>query len=167
MQSANGWSVIQSDETRKWVVPDTGRHLVLRAGPAGFILTHLALWFHETIEPLDEGTWDDWGYALRPIRGKTSGYSNHASGTAVDLNAQSHPLGVRNTYRDDQAWRIRARLKVFYGEAIRWGGDYSSRADEMHFELHREPAAILALAHRVRNSPRGQRVRNDNPGNAR
>lgn len=167
MHSANGWKILSQRDTRKWVVPDTDRHLILAPGAAGFLLTHLALWFHETIELLDEGTWDDWGWAPRKIRGRTDVWSNHASGTAVDLNAVSHPMGVRNTYRDDQAWRIRARLGVFYDGAIAWGGDWKNTADEMHFELAGSSARVLALAHRLRHSPRGLRVAGANVRNAR
>jgi hypothetical protein len=167
MQSQNGWRVLQSGEVRKWVIPDTGRHLLLAPGAPGFLLSHLALWFHEAVEPLAVDAWDDWGYAYRPIRGQSQGFSNHASGTAMDLNAQKHPLGSRNTFTERQAFLIRARLRVLYDDTIRWGGDYQNRADEMHFELVAGEPTILALAHRLRNSPRGRRVRDDNPGNAR
>lgn len=167
MHSQNGWKVLEPGHTRKWVVPDTDRHLILAPGAAGFLLCHLALWFHEAVEPLDGGSWDDWGYARRTIRGNSLAWSNHASGTAIDLNAQSHPLGARRTFNGLQESRIRARLDVFYESSIRWGGDYKTRADEMHFELVAGPATVLALSHRLRNSPRGQRVVTHNPGNAR
>jgi hypothetical protein len=162
MLSQNGWRVLQSGETRQWVIPGTGSWLRLHPGDAGFVLAHFALWHHDQIEHLDEGPWDDWGYALRPVRGQTSGYSNHASGTAMDLNAQDHPLGVRNTYRSDQQMRIRNRLRGRYAGCIRWGGDYQNRADEMHYEIDAGESAIRALAARLRNSHRGRRVWHDN-----
>lgn len=164
MRSQNGWPVLTTGETRQWIVPEANRVLRAHPGPAGFVLAHLALWFHETIEPIDGGTVDDWGYAYRVIRGSTTTWSNHASGTAIDLNAQSHPLGVRNTFNGGQAHRIRARLAGRYEDAIRWGGDYSTRPDEMHFEINRDAAGVLALSHRLGNSSRGRRVRRANPG---
>lgn len=100
--SQNGWKALDSTQSgplprlRKWVIPGTGRHLVLRDGSAGFVLIHFALWWHEKVEPLDGGVWDEWGWAARPIRGGTT-TSNHASGTAMDLNATSIPLVSRST----------------------------------------------------------------------
>jgi len=164
MHSQNGWVVLNSEQTHQWVIPGTGRWLRLSKGPAGFVLAHLALWFHKRIEPLDVDPWDDWGYAVRPIRGSSTVISNHASGTAIDLNATKHPLGVRNTFTIDQAAEIRKRLAGRYDGCIRWGGDYQIRADEMHFEIDAGPARILALADALDNSRGGQRVRFANGG---
>ena len=148
------------------MIPDTGRWLRLHPREAGLVLVHFALWYHEVIERLDPAPWDDWGHAVRPVRGQTTGYSNHASGTAIDLNATKHPLGVRNTHTKDQQSRIRARLEGRYAGVIRWGGDYVNRADEMHFEINSGQARVLALAHALRNSRRGQRVGLANGGTA-
>lgn len=162
MQSQNGWRVLNSDETRQWIIPGTGRWLRLHSGSAGFVLCHFALWFNDQVEKLGVDAWDDWGYAYRPIRGQSTGFSNHASGTAIDLNAQLHPLGVRNTFTAPQAERIRRRLERVYRDTIRWGGDYENRADEMHFEINAGEPAVLALANRLHGSPRGRRVKLDN-----
>ena len=162
MLSQNGWPVLQTGETYLWSIPDTSRRLRLSFGPSGFVLVHLALWFHEVIEPLDGSTLDDWGHAVRTVRGSTTVVSNHASGTAMDLNAQSHPLGVRNTFNGGQAHRIRERLAGRYEGTIRWGGDYQTRADEMHFEVNCQSSRILALARTLRDSSRGRRVLDTN-----
>ena len=147
----NGWPVIATSRTtgplprlRKWVVPGTGRTLSIRDGSAGFVLIHLALWFHENIERLGDGIWDEWGWAYRPVRGSSSGFSNHAGGVAVDLNATRHPLGQRGTFTKAQTTAIRAELGRYDG-AIRWGGDYVNRPDEMDFEIN----APLATVRRV------------------
>jgi hypothetical protein len=158
--SQNGWPVLSSGDTKKWTIPDTGRHLILAKGAAGFILVHFALWFHESVEELDDGQWDDWGWANRPIRGSTS-TSNHASGTAMDLNATKHPLGVQDTFTGEQERKIRKRLDLYDG-CIRWGGDYQYRADEMHFEIDATKAAVVKVAERLRDSPRGVRVHREN-----
>lgn len=147
--SQNGWPVLEHHQTFQWVIPHTGRHLVLAPGAPGFLLAHFASWFHHQVEQLDTGQWDEWGWASRPIRGSSSVTSNHASGTAIDLNAQAHPLGSRNTFTDEQSARIRSRLRGTYGDTIRWGGDYKSRADEMHFELVSAHASVLRVARRV------------------
>lgn len=147
--SQNAWPVLERDELRKWVVPRTGRHLLLEDGPAGFLLAHFASWFHDRIEPLGDGEWDDWGWSARKIRGSASTWSNHASGTAVDLNASDHPQGVRYTFGPVQRARILARLEHGYGGTIRWGGTYSGTPDEMHFEIVGTSRAVLLGARRV------------------
>jgi hypothetical protein len=169
MKSQNGWPVIESTTAttgprlRKWIIPGTGRHLYARDGSAGFLLALFALWFHEVIERLDGGIWDEWGWAFRPIRGGLE-TSNHASGTAVDLNATQHPLGARGTFRRlRDAARIRLRL-AFMRDVIRWGGDFTGRADEMHFEIDRPLARCENVAQRLTGTPRGRRILAANPG---
>lgn len=166
--SQNGWRTIAAAETRKWIIPGTGRHLVLNPSHAGFVLVCLALWFDEVIERLDLlGVWDEWGWADRDIRGSDQ-VSNHASGTAVDLNATRHPLGMptSSTFTPAQLRKIRRKLRFLFG-LIRWGGDYLGRPDAMHFEIHATPAQIRVLAFFLARTPRGRRVIKANPGYTR
>ena len=171
-KSQNGWVVLDADTTgphprlRKWIIPGTTRHLVLRDGSAGFLLVHLALWFDQRVEPLDhETTWDDWGHAVRNVRLSADVYSNHASGTAMDLNATQHPMGVATgrTFTPKQQADIRKRLK-FYDACIRWGGDYQNRPDAMHFEIDKLMGPVEARARALADSPRGKKVLDANPG---
>lgn len=120
----------------------------LASGDAGFLLTHFLAWFDKNIEDIEGGIFDDWGYAERPVRGGTD-LSNHASGTAADANAVDHPLAARNTFTAAQAAKIRQKLKEYDG-AIRWGGDYSGRKDEMHFEINASKARVAAVARKIR-----------------
>lgn len=161
--SQNGWPVLSSGSSllHKWVVPGTGRHFVLRNGSAGFLLMHLVLWYHEKVQSISGGVWDEWGYAFRSIRGQSSGYSNHASGTAIDVNATQYPLGLRRML-SWRALRIRARLALYQG-CIRWGGDYSGRKDEMHFEINRYLSTCERVAKRLMNTKRGKRILEANP----
>ena len=99
--SQNGYQVLLANNPtgplprlRRWQIGGTGRAVTLRDGSAGFLLAHVAHWFHANIEAIDTGILDDWGWAVRPVRGQTTGYSNHASGTAIDVNATRHPRGV-------------------------------------------------------------------------
>lgn len=157
-QCAHGWPVLEQDETVKWVVPGAGRHLVTAPGAAGFLLAHLASWVHDQIEPLDGGVWDEWGYAKRRIRGTSETWSCHASGTAVDLNAQAHPMGSRGTWTAEQRARINARLERVYGKTIEWGASWSSRPDEMHFQVVAGPRAAVLAARRVALRRRARRL---------
>jgi hypothetical protein len=171
--TVNGWPVLDSRTTgplprlRKWILPGTDRHFLLRDGSLGFILAHVILWFHETVERLDlaEDVWDEWGYAVRPVRGQTSGYSNHAGGVAADVNATRHPIGVdvARTFTAKQVALIRRRLRLYRG-LVTWGGAWS-RPDGMHFEISRSTlGAAERLARVLMLTPRGRRILAANPG---
>ncbi len=164
--SQNGWRVLPAGDgsLHKWIIPGTGRHLVLRDGAAGFLLVYFALWFHHKIERLNEGVWDEWGWAPRPIRGSTT-TSNHASGTAIDLNATRHPLGVATnaTFTKKQQRKIRRQLWMFFG-TLRWGGDYKRRPDAMHFEIDRAAGEVERLARILMKTPRGRKILRVNSG---
>ncbi|MBP6041782.1 M15 family metallopeptidase [Candidatus Saccharibacteria bacterium] len=100
----------------------------------GRLLNYFAIEFHMRVEELEYG--NCWGWApVKKISGPDSDYSNHGSGTAIDLNETRHKLGRSNTFTKKQVSEIRLILEEF-NQKIRWGGDYS-RPDEMHFEIHR------------------------------
>lgn len=165
--SQNGWPVLQADSSwlHRWVIPARNGSvtLTLRSGSAGFLLAHFLLWYAETVEPLKGKTADDWGYALRPIRGQTTGYSNHAAGCAADANSIKHPLGASGTFSPRQVKKIHARLSWMRG-VIRWGGDYEHRLDPMHFEIVQGLSVCERLARRLTLTPRGLRILRANPG---
>lgn len=166
--SQNGWPGIPHSDSpllHKWLVPGTHRYFLLRNGSAGFLLSHYSLWFHEEIERLDLGQWDDWGWAYRDIRGDDV-LSNHASGTAVDLNATRHPLGVpaHDTFTQVQITKISKRLAKTYKNALRSGIFYQNRPDGMHVELDVLLPAAEKLARKLIDSPRGVRILSANPG---
>lgn len=138
--SQNGWPASKDPDEIQIIskrVPGTGLKLRV-AAPVAPLLLAFARDFHKEIERINEGQLDDWGYAYRDIRGAST-LSNHASGTAIDLNATQHPLGAENTFTDEQARTIR-RLCRKYG--LRWGGDYRNRKDEMHFEIALNAAQV-------------------------
>jgi len=154
--SQNGYPVLTTaSSTKVWKIPGVADIKFARGAP-GFCLAHFVLWFHEQVESLNKVAWDDHGWSLRKIGG-TDEWSNHASGTAADANALEHPQGVRGTFTDDQVARIRSYLD-FVDEAIRWGGDYRTTVDEMHFEVNRDRETMHALAARLKTTPRGVRI---------
>jgi len=78
---------------------------------------------------------DDWGYANRDVRGFAGVKSYHAWGLAEDLDATEHPLGRRQTtFADNQAETAEVRT-VCRLLGLRWGFDYQTRPDPMHFEV--------------------------------
>jgi hypothetical protein len=135
--SQNGYPANNPALVSSRLVPGTTRKLAVRNGPAGDLLLWVAGQFDKLVEDIEQGILDDWGYAERPIRGSTTELSNHASGTAIDLNATSHPLAtdpVRNFTRAEID-TIHAILGRTQG-CVRWGGDYVGRKDGMHFEIN-------------------------------
>lgn len=163
--SQNGWPALErsSDKLHLWKVPGTNRHFLLRNGSAGFLLAHFILWYHEAIHRLDApgSVWDEWAWAWRPVRGQNSGLSNHASGTAVDLNATNYPLGTA-LMANWRRLKILVRIAWFRG-TIRWGGQYEGRKDQMHFEIDKPMGAVERRARRLMNTPRGRKILSANP----
>jgi len=180
-QTVNGWPVIfEADydgpgpHLRKWWMPEghgLTKHekwFILRDGAIGFVLMHFMLWFHETIERLDiNRIWDEWGWAVRPVRGQSTGYSNHAGGAAADGNATMHPRGVApsKTFSLLQIKRIRAWVATAkYMGVLTWGGDWRI-PDGMHAEISRVPYnRVKRVARRLAKTTRGKRILAANPG---
>ena len=149
--SQNGWkaSKVRAEiGIESFPVPGTKVKLACAKAVAP-LLVGFAAEFHELIEPIDEGTLDDWGYAYRDVRGSTTTLSNHSSGTAIDLNATQHPLGKAGTFPAEKVPMIRALAKKY---GLLWGGDYRNRKDEMHFEVTLTPAKAAALIKKLENT---------------
>jgi len=145
MPSQNGWPLSRHIVSRR--VPGSRRDLWLNASAAPMLL-YVARRFHDEVAAIDRGQLDDWGYA-RPTRIPGSRtYSNHGSGTAIDLNAAHYPWG-RRTMSAVHRRRVRAIVTATRG-AIRWGGDYHTTVDEMHFEVNVSPLALRAISDRMR-----------------
>lgn len=165
--SQNGWPALAADSPllHTWTIPGSSgtTKLRLRGGSAGFLLCHLALWFDSKVEDLVEPQLDDWGYAYRPVRGYETTLSNHSSGTAEDLNATDHPLGVEHSFTPAEERLIGKRLALYDG-CIRWGGLYRGRKDEMHFEIDRGLPTCERVARELMDTPRGIRLLEANPG---
>jgi hypothetical protein len=144
MKSQNGWPA-SKDQAELGIksYPVPGSEIKLRCAEAvAPLLIGFASEFHKLIEPIDDGGLDDWGYAFRMVRGSEDSLSNHSSGTAIDLNAKDHPLGAAGTFPAAKVPMIQALAKKY---GLRWGGDYKSRADEMHFEIDLSEAKVAAL----------------------
>lgn len=140
--SQNGWPAATSASSMvnfPWV---TGR---VRGGDVYVVLDYLARRFNAEVEGIE--AWQSWGWNYRAVRGATA-LSNHASGTAVDFNATRHVLGRRGTFSAAQVAAIRRILSSLDG-TVRWGGDYTSRPDEMHFEINASPARVASVARSV------------------
>lgn len=154
MPYINGFSVSSSPSrigVKSLYVPGTQIILPVRNEIAPLLLG-AAREFHRTVESLVRG-WC-WGYNFRPVTGGGS-YSFHAAGIAIDLNAPRHPYGKRNTFSAPDRARCRAIAKKY---GLRWGGDYSRTADDMHFEVIVSRPIALEMVRRLQTPTSGSPV---------
>ncbi len=147
--SQNGWPTYEEGTHSDLVaIPKiAGR---VRKGDVAWIFTDLVDRYDRSVEDIDVGK-DDWGFSPRPVRGFTAIMSNHASGTAIDINAVQHGIGLYGTFTAKQVKAIEALVKHYKG-AIRWGGSAEyTRKDEMHFEINVSPARLAQIVKELRS----------------
>lgn len=159
LTSQNGWTVLEDPPPIAELVPGILR-LRVRPGDVETVLGYVARRFHAEVERLDlvvteDPGFDDWGWNFRLVRDSTTNYSNHASATAIDLNATRHPRGVTGTYSSAQRAAVRRILAVLKDEptgdvVVRWGEDYTTTIDGMHFEINAGAAAVSRVADKIR-----------------
>lgn len=142
--SQNGWPVVSHAACDQR--PFLGVHF-----PNGILhgpVAAIALWqmrrYAATVEPIKAG--DCWGYDVKKIEGGES-YSNHASGTAWDINAPQHPMGTSPAHSFTPA-ELKACRAIESASAgvVRWGGSYIDRKDSMHWEINRARGITAAFA---------------------
>ena len=154
VNSYNGWEGIPntSDPRLTVIEPVPGRKFRLRKGDVATVFDWLIKRYDAEVEDIQAGQLDDWSYAYRAVRESTS-LSNHASGTAVDLNSLKHPWQT-TAESNMTAAQIRAceRLVADAGGVLRWLRGH----DPMHWEIQRmdrggSPAQVAALAAKIRS----------------
>jgi hypothetical protein len=77
-----------------------------------------------------------WGGSFVPrfIRGSQKTLSNHAFGSAFDINAASNPLGAQPALVG-QKGSVRELASIANEHGFYWGGHFQNRRDGMHFEV--------------------------------
>lgn len=78
-------------------------------------------------------TWNG-SYSPRLIRGSDSKLSNHAFGTAFDINVKWNMLGQRPALVGQEG-SVRKLVPIANQHGFYWGGHYRRRKDGMHFEI--------------------------------
>lgn len=144
--SQNGWSASPTLKLRPLVVNGIAFAPGIRDDDdVEYVFRHFVTEYAARVEPLkDPGCW---GFSFRADKNQASDLSNHASGTAIDLDAPEHPNGVP-TSRTFTAKQI-AAVHVILGEchgALRWGGDYTHTVDAMHVEVNVSPGRLKQIA---------------------
>lgn len=137
--SYNGWSASPDASLigieRFLIGRDTYVYLRKTAAP---VLVWMANYWDSHIEDIDTGQQDDWGWNYRETRGGGS-LSNHASGTALDINALRYPRGTNNmpAAKQRQVMDLCALVNRAAGKTlVLWGGLWSGEyKDQMHLEL--------------------------------
>jgi hypothetical protein len=143
--SQNGWPVgldRASIDVHNYQVPGTKRYFAVNSHVAP-ILIAFAAEYHKLVQPIDSGIFDDWGYNAAVIP-NTKVYSNHASGTAIDINATCHPWKTEASanFTSMQIAAVHALVKKY---SLRWGADYlHGFTDPMHFEITRSQSAVAS-----------------------
>jgi hypothetical protein len=150
--SYNGWPIGTPGSAigvASYLVPGTSIQLLVKSGDVATVMTYVAGRFNAEVERL--GADEVGGYDYRRNVNNPSVWSNHASGTAMDLNWVLHPNGAKGTFTAPQVAAIR-RILATCGDVIYWGGDYSGTTDEMHFEINVPPGStkLTALAAGIR-----------------
>lgn len=149
LTSQNGWPASPNpddiDVMQFTVAFQRGSFPVPLSRHAAAALLRMAEWWDKNIEPITV----IYGYNFRNVRGASAKLSNHASGTAIDLNPEKHPLeSGANTGVDEFGAKAvgtvpAAKVAALRAKAaelgLRWGGDYPGRKDEMHFEVISPP----------------------------
>lgn len=151
--SQNGWPAY----------PDTSRSTRLTAAGQGWwcanadvavVFGEFIRRFDAEVEEITQPVLDDWSHASRPVRGQTTVISNHASDTAIDINALQHPRGVRGTFKATKAVKVRAIKNSITDKAgqpvLRLGMDYVKTPDDMHVEINASAARVKEAADKIR-----------------
>lgn len=99
----------------------------------------------------------DGGFVARFVRGSRSVLSNHAFGSAFDVNEAFNPFGQRPA-SNGRRGSVRDLVPIANRNGFYWGGHYQSRKDGMHFEvavLQRKVVPQISLASAAVNSAAG------------
>lgn len=133
----HGWPVIPSTSDQRiglYQIPGTARRLYARNEIAAYIVAFIKE-YHETISPIDVGTFDDWSWSPLRTGRASSSISDHCAAMAWDLNATkegsqgSGSLSFwRNPIKRIKIARLRRKFRL-----LEWGGDYRRFRDPMHW----------------------------------
>lgn len=106
--------------------------------------------FHKLAAKQLSDLWKEWGeaglvdrvlsfegsFVPRFIRGSRTTLSNHAFGSAFDINAKFNPLGAVPALIGHEG-AVRELVGIANAHGFYWGGHFKNRLDGMHFEIAR------------------------------
>jgi hypothetical protein len=150
--SQNGWPVAsRGQQDERPLIRDVKIPNGVLAGDVAYIARWHAAEYDRRVERLKPG--NCWGWFVKVIEGSRT-ISNHASGTAWDLNAPDNPMGQGTTKKSMTSAQIAEchELENESDNVLRWGGDYVSRNDPMHWEIVGSRAAVRKFAAKLRGA---------------
>src|SRR4029079_10804563 len=142
----DGWPAVRSAEMVDLVVGGISFPGGVHRDVAGLMETLIAASVDQGWLTLKDG-WC-WGYANRPIKTPTGGFtdtpSNHSWGLAIDINTPENPFGgVSHAIPEEMG-------NFWESWEFRWGGHYETTQDWMHFEFMGTPEDALTLTEKAR-----------------
>lgn len=137
--SINGWKVIHPGEAGLVTVTVPGTSLRLTVAEAAApLLVHVADRVNREVRSLaannTPGNQDDAGWAVRKAR-HADGFSNHASGSAIDLNWRLWPQSGSKHSMTSGETAAAEKIAADLAEVVFWGGNWNNQRDEMHWEI--------------------------------
>ena len=165
--SLNGWPVLApgSSQLVTKAIPSVKRRITMRKDVIPLFLA-MAYDYHYWASALDVGSTDEGGYNYRKSRVVTTRWSNHSSGTAVDLNwsvegALNSAIG-KAFFSEPEVRKAITVIKAIYGDVLDWGGDWRTQKDYMHWEIKpgTSAAEVAALIKHLGIRANGVRTRN-------
>ena len=148
MKSQNGWPIVGKSACDQGPFQGVTFPNGILAGDVATIARWQLARYEADVEPLVPGSC--WGWLVKEIQGSDVP-SNHGSATAWDVNASKYPLGTPASKVMTSA-KIEACRGIVAdsGRVLRWGGDYVTRPDVMHWEVVGTPAEAAEFANRIR-----------------
>lgn len=165
LRTINGYPVLEAGDgrLRDFTVPGTTRKMKLRWDVGPYLVAYAAE-YHQTVRPIDKGTFDDWSWSpLRDGRASNSP-SNHCSGTAIDLNATGE--GSQGTA--GRAWWKLNPVKLLAFKRLQkkyllleFGFNWKKFYDPMHAEIRTgvDPSDVQKEMDRLGIGPSGKPVK--------
>lgn len=148
MTSQNGWPLINQTQLDNTPIPGTSVRAApgLLEGDVAWLLRWVGSEFNKRVDPLV--TPGCWGWNVpTPIPGSDI-YSNHCSGTAIDLNAPHFPWQYKS-----MSPRQRGECRKIVNKTdgiVAWGGDFTTITDEMHFEINGSAADVARIVKKLK-----------------
>lgn len=127
--SSNGWPMVDEGSCTWVTVPGTDVSLEIQNGQPLQILRAFAADYHAEVEALRDADSACWTLE------NSVDDSNHLSGTAMDLNWNSHPFQIADAGFDPAKKAKVRELLNWYEGMIFWGDDWDDPKDAMHFQL--------------------------------
>ena len=141
------------------IFPD--RSVVIRNGRVGIVMAELVRRLRRDGWDGPDTIADEWGYARRLKRwaealghqlatAPLSEWSDHAWGTAVDLDTTVNPmLEVRPASPWLHTTMPRTSARIAAGLGLEWGGTWTEPWDPQHFQVAVTPAELGEIAARI------------------